>query len=101
MTSPVSSANSSVYDPNAQFSAAEGCDARQLVRELDTARRSSDCSLEAKNATLSCAKAGVVAAGTLLLSPTGVGAFVGVPSTFAESISCGKDLRSYYDCESP
>jgi hypothetical protein len=26
MTAPVSSANSSVYDPNAQFSPAEGCD---------------------------------------------------------------------------
>jgi hypothetical protein len=131
MTVPVSNANSSFYDPNAQFSSAEGCEpsvascspaaeqpargqvtippvviqgdagARQLVRELDASRRSPDCSLEASNAALSCAKAGVAAVGTLLVSPSGVGAAVGIAATFVESISCGKDLRAYYDCEKP
>lgn len=128
MTVPISSANSSFYDPNAQFSSAEGCDpsaaicpaaeqpslteltiplvvidgdasARQLVKELDAARRSTDCSVEANNAALSCAKVGLAAAGTLLLAPTALGAAVGVAATFLESVSCGKDLRAYYDCE--
>jgi hypothetical protein len=128
MTVPVSSANSSVYDPNAQFSPTEGCDpstatcspaaeqpplgeatippviiygdagARELVKELDAARRAADCSLEASNAVLSCAKVAIPAAGTLLLSPTGVGAAIGVAATLVESVSCGKDLRAYYDC---
>lgn len=74
---------------------------QQLVKQLDAARRAPDCSLEGKNAALSCAKAGIAAAGGALLSTTVVGAAVGAAAAFAEGISCGKDLRTYYDCKNP
>ena len=125
MTTPVSNANSSFYDPNAQFSPIDGsatsgpspdappprevtvppvvvtgdAGAQHLVKQHDAARQAPDCSLEGKNAALSCAKAGVAAAGGALLSTTIVGAAVGAAATFVEAISCGKDLRTYYDCK--
>ena len=124
MTTPVSNANSSFYDPNAQFSPIDGsatsaspdapppreitvppvvvtgdAGAQHLVKQHDAARQAPDCSLEGKNAALSCAKAGVAAAGGALLSTTLVGTAVGAAATFVEAISCGKDLRTYYDCK--
>lgn len=125
MTTPISNAPTSFYDPNAQASPASGCDpsiascgpspereltippvvitgdagAQQLVKQHDAARRAPDCSLEGKNAALSCAKAGVTALGGALMSTTGIGVVVGVAATFSESLSCGKDLRAYYDCK--
>jgi hypothetical protein len=129
MTTPVSSANSSFYDPNAQFSPVAGNDpngatsgpppvaplsreitvppvvitgdagARQLLRQHDAARQARDCSQEGKNAALSCAKAGIAAAGGGLLASTVVAAGVAAAGTFAEALSCGKDLRAYYDCK--
>lgn len=128
MPSPVSNTNASVYDPNAQFSPAQGCDpsnascgpsqpspsspvtippvvvtgdagAQKLVKQLDASRQAPNCSLEGLNAAVSCGKAGISAAGGALLATTVVGAAVAAAATFAESISCGKDLRAYYDCK--
>lgn len=128
MPTPVSSPDSSYYDPTAQFTPAEGpglcgtasvappsssapevtvppvlimgdAGAQQLVKQLDSARQAPDCSLEGANAALSCGKAGLVAAGGVLLTTTVVGAGLAVAGTFAESVSCGKDLRAYYDCK--
>jgi hypothetical protein len=126
MTNPVSSSNSSFYDPNAQFSPIGGSDqtsasspdalpqheltvppvvitgdagAQQLLKQHDAASRAPDCSQEGKNAALSCAKAGVAAAGGALLVTTVVGAGVAGAATLLEAISCGKDLRTYYDCK--
>jgi hypothetical protein len=131
MTTPISNAQSSFYDPSAQLSSTDGCDssnascgpsaepssasarevtippvvitgdagAQRLVKQLDEMRRTPDCSLEAKNAAVSCTKAGLAAAATVLASPSGAGAVIGVGVTFAESVSCGKDLRAYHDCE--
>lgn len=127
MTS-VSNANSSSYDPNAQFSSADGCDpsiatcgptetpparevtiapvviqgdagAQQLVKQLDASRNAPNCSLEGLNAAVSCGKAGAAAAGTALLTTTVIGAAIGAAGTFLEAVSCGKDLRAYYDCK--
>ncbi len=122
------SSNSSYYDPNAQFTAAQGADAasaasgsspqasqpevvtispvvitgdagaRGLVERYDAASRTPSCSLEAKSAALSCAKVGIAAAGGILMSSTGIGAAVGLAATLAESVTCGKDLRAYSDC---
>jgi hypothetical protein len=115
MTTPISTNNSSVYDPSTEMSFADGsapatsnagptasvapagppvltidpvviegdAGARQLVQRYEQSRRAPDCSVEAKEAALSCAKAGVAAAITLV-----------------ESISCGKDLATYFECES-
>jgi hypothetical protein len=125
MTTPVSNANSSFYDPNAQFSSVDGsatsglspdappprevtvppvvvtgdAGAQHLVKQHDAARQAPDCSLEGKNAALSCAKAGVAAAGGALLATSIFGAAVGAAATFVEAISCGRDLRTYYDCK--
>jgi hypothetical protein len=128
MTTPVSNTNSSVYDQNAQFSAAGGCNpsnatcgpsetptahevtippvlvegdagAQHLVKQLDASRKAPSCSLEGLNAALSCGKAGLTAAGGALLATSVVGAAVAAAATFAESVSCGKDLRAYYDCK--
>ena len=127
MTTPISSESSSYYDPNAQVSStAEGdvdassgpslqsparvitiepvvitgdASAEQLVKKHDAGRRAPDCSMEAKNAALSCTKAGLTAAGGALLSTTGAGVVIGAAMTFAESVSCGKDLRALYDCK--
>jgi hypothetical protein len=128
MATPVSNTNSSFYDQNAQFSAADGCNssnatcgpaeatparevtippvvvngdagAQQLVKQLDASRKAPNCSLEGLNAALSCGKAGITAAGGALLATSVVGATVAVAATFAEGISCGKDLRAYYDCK--
>jgi hypothetical protein len=130
MPTPVSNANSSFYDPNAQLSSADGCSstnatcgpteapparevtippvvitgdagAQQLVKQLDASRNAPSCSLEGLNAALSCGKAGITAAGGALLATTVVGAAVAAAATFAEGISCGKDLRAYYDCKTP
>ncbi len=129
MPTPISTANSSFYDPNAQLTLGDGSDpsgactsssdppslprevtlppvvvsgdagARELVKQHYAAHQAPNCSLEGKIAALSCAKAAMAAAGGLLVSSTGIGAAVGVARTFAESISCGKDLRAYYDCK--
>jgi len=127
MTTPVSSSNSSFYDPNAQFSPVGGSDellsssssetlpphevtvppvvitgdagAQQLLKQHDAGRRASDCSQEGMNAALSCAKAGVAAAGGALLATTVVGAGVAGAATLLEAVSCGKDLRAFYDCK--
>jgi len=133
MTNPVSSTNSSYYDPTAQFSSADACDssaatcgptleerapalrevtippvvirgdagAQQLMRSLDEARHARDCSLEAKNAALSCAKAGAAAVAGAATATTVVGALPAIALTVLESVSCGKDLSAYYDCENP
>ena len=122
MPTPVSGPNSSYYDQNAQFSPVAGSSsadgaqspapvnvppvvvtgnsgAQQLVKQLDAARKAPDCSVEGKNAALSCLKTGVAAAGGALLATTVVAAGVAVAATFTEAISCGKDLRAYLDCK--
>jgi hypothetical protein len=127
MTTPISNANSSFYDPNAQFtpvggndstSGTSGCSpevpreltlspvvitgdagAQQLIKQHDAASRAPDCSQEGKNAALSCAKAGVAAAGGAVLATTVVAAGVAAAATLLEAVSCGKDLRTYYDCK--
>ncbi len=133
MTHPVSRANSSFYDVNAQLSSADACDAsiascgaaaeepapaaremiippvvingdagaQQLIRGLDEARHAADCSLEAKTAALSCAKAGVIAMAGAATATTVVGAVPAIALTVLEGVSCGKDLRAYYECVQP
>lgn len=124
MPSPISSNDSCVYDPNAQLSSTENlgaspgvnpvspapvtippvtivgdAGAERLIEQHDAAR-GRECSLEALNATLSCGKAGLAAAGGVLMSSTLVGAAVGLGVTLAESVSCGKDVRAYSECKS-
>jgi len=126
MTTPVSTPNSSYYDPNAQFTPADGSQsvaessepitprvvnlppvmivgdagAQQLVQRYDTARKPPDCSLEGAEAALACGKAGLVAAGGIVLGPLAVGGLpLAVATTFAEGVSCGKELRAYYNCK--
>ena len=123
MPTPISPANSSVYDPTAQFSPVSGpkessppsaaevtlapvviqgdAGAAELVKRYDASSPPPSCSLAGANAALSCGKAAVAAAGGLVISSTGLGAAIGVAAAFTESISCGKDLRSYYDCKTP
>jgi hypothetical protein len=133
MTTPISSSNSSVYDPSAQMSFADGsgpamssvgptasvapaappvltidpvviegdAGARQLVQRYEQSRRAADCSVEAKVAALSCAKAGVAAVAGGLSATTIVGALPAAAVTLVESISCGKDLAAYFECENP
>ena len=129
MTTPVSNTNRSFYDQNAQFTPVAGNDpdsaiscplaeapppreitlppvvitgdagAQQLVKQHDAARQAPDCSQEGTNAALSCAKAGIAAAGGALLASTVVAAGVAAAATLAEAFTCGKDLRTYYDCK--
>ncbi len=131
MTTPISSSSSSVYDPSAQMSFADGsgpatssagptasvapaappavtidpvviegdAGARQLVQRYEQSRRASDCSFEAKEAALSCTKAGVAAVVGGFSATTVVGALPAAAITLVESISCGKDLATYFECE--
>lgn len=126
MPTPVSSNNSSYYDPHAQFSPADGshsvaaasefgaprevsippvviagdAGAKQLVQRHDAARQVPDCSEQGAEAALACGKAGVVVAtGILVSATTVVGSALAAAATLAESISCGKELRAYYDCK--
>jgi hypothetical protein len=129
MMTAISSANSCFYDPNAQLSTEGGCDSsnascgpppesplevtippvaisgdaggKQLLKQLDDARGAPDCSLEAKNAALSCPKAALTAVGGVVASASVAGAVLGAVATLVESVTCGKDLRAYYDCEQP
>jgi hypothetical protein len=128
MTTPVGSSNSTFYDPNAQLSSTEGyprtsassepaaeapreitvaatvisgdAGAQHLLKQHDAARRAPDCGVEAKTAGLSCAKAGITAAQGVVISSTGVGMVLGAAATLVEAYSCGRDLRTYYDCRS-
>lgn len=128
MTSPISP-NSSYYDPTAQFTPVDGprpgdpvcsaassspasppvvtipptvitgdAGAQRLVEQHDAAQ-GRDCFLEAANAALSCGKAGLTAAGTVATSSTVVGTALGLAKTVLDSVTCGKDLVAYYDCE--
>jgi len=126
MPTPVSSPNSSYYDPNAQFTPADGSQpvtepsklaaprevsippvmiagdagAKQLVQRHDAARQLPDCSGEGVNAALSCGKTALTAAtGILVSATTVVGTALAAAATFAEGVNCGKDLRTYYDCK--
>jgi len=74
--------------------------AKQLVQRHDAARKLPDCSVEGQSAALSCGKAGLAAATGILVSATVVGTALAAAATLAEGISCGKDLRAYYDCKS-
>jgi len=126
MPTPVSSPNSSYYDPHAQFTPADeshplgasgepvaprevnlppvmiagDAGAKQLVQQHDATRQLPDCSAEGANAALSCGKAGLAAATLLVSGSTVVGTALVVATALAESISCGKELRAYYDCKS-
>ena len=128
MTTPVGSSNSSFYDPNAQLSSTEGyaptsassgpaaetpreitipatvitgnAGTQHLLKQHDAARRVPDCSVEAKTAGLSCAKAGITAMQGIVISSTGVGLALGAAATLVEAYICGKDLRTYHDCRS-
>jgi hypothetical protein len=131
MTAPVSSANSTFYDPSAQLSTI-GCDpslascepnapgaaappevtipevvihgdagAHHLVEQLDRAQAGADCSLQAKEAALSCSKAAAAAVAGGAAATTVLGAAAGFALAFFESVECGKDLRAYHDCDSP
>ena len=127
MPTPVSSPNSSSYDPHALFTPADGggsnpvatssgvaaprevsippvmitgdAGAQQLVQRHDAARQPHDCSAQGANAALSCGKAGLAAAALVASGTTVVGTALVVAATLAESISCGKDLRASYDCK--
>ena len=129
MPNPVSSTNSSYYDPNAQYTPVDGATpgraasigtapaaapeisippiviaadagAQQLVKQHGAALPRPDCSHEGASAALSCGKAGLVAAtGILVSSTTVIGTGLAVAATFAESVACGKDLRAYYECK--
>src|SRR5262245_62017123 len=131
MTTPVSSANSSVYDPSAQMSFADGrnaavpssgptasaaspapnvvtidpvliegdAGAQQLVQRYEQSRRAPDCSLEAKEAALSCAEAAATAVAGGLSATTVVGALPAAAVVLAQSVTCGKDLSEYFACE--
>lgn len=129
MPDPISSTNSSYYDPNAQFTPADGADpsgaasapasgapaspevtipevvisgdagSRQIIKNYDEALERPDCSFQGAEAALSCGKAGLAAAGGVLLSTTVVGTGIAAAITFAEGVECGKDLRAYYDCK--
>lgn len=128
MPDPISSTNSSYYDPNAQFTPADVADpsraasspvssapaspvtipevvitgdggARQLVKNYDAALERPDCSYEGGAAALACGKAGLTAAGSVLLTTTVVGTGIAVAMTLAEGVECGKELRAYYDCK--
>ena len=125
MTTPISSTNSSFYDPNAQFSPVDGSapsdplsqappprevtippvvimgesGAQQLVKKHDAARTAPDCSYEAKSAAVVCAAAAATAAQGALTSATGVGVAVGAAAALIAGIACGKELRTYYDCK--
>jgi hypothetical protein len=83
MTTPISSSNSSVYDPSAQMSFADGTAPAMSM------------------AALSCAKAGVTAVAGGLSAATLVGALPAAAITLVESISCGEDLATYFECENP
>jgi hypothetical protein len=125
---PISSTNSSYYDPNAQFTPADAVDpspaasapvsndpasaatipevvitgdagARQLVKNYDAALEQPDCSYEGGAAALACGKAALTAAGGVLLTSTVVGTGIAVAMTLAEGVECGKELRAYYDCK--
>jgi hypothetical protein len=126
MPNPVSAPNSSYYDPHAQLTPADGADsaaatcevtpsrevnlppvtitgdagAKQLVQRHDVARQQATCTVEGATAALSCGKAGLVAAaGVLVSATTVVGTALAAASALAEGISCGRDLRAYYDCK--
>ena len=126
MPNRVSSPNSSYYDPHAQFTPADRGDsaaaasevtpprevtippvtitgdagAKQLVQRHDPAHQQADCSVEGATAALSCGKAGLVAAtGVLVSATTVVGTALAAAAALAEGITCGKDLRAYYDCK--
>ena len=125
MSTPVSSANSSYYDPNAQFTPVDGsppaaasseaaaprevsippvtitgdAGAKQLVQQHDAARPQPDCSIEGANAAVSCGKAGLAAANAVLKGSSVVGKAVALATTVAEGISCAKDLLAYRDCK--
>jgi hypothetical protein len=72
---------------------------QQLVKQLDGSPGRQDCSFEANQASQACGKVLVAAASTLAAAPTVAGALVGIGATFLESVSCGQNLRAYYDCE--
>lgn len=128
MPDPISSTNSSYYDPSGQFTPADAADAssaasapvssapaspvtvpevvitgdagvRQLVKNYDEALERPNCAYEGGAAALACGKAGLAAAGGVLLTTSVVGTGVAIAITFAEGVECGKELRAYYDCK--
>jgi len=126
MPTPVSSPNSSYYDPYAQFTPVDGSEpapassepaarrevnvqpvmitgeagAKHLVQRHDAAPKLPDCLDESAEAALSCGKAGLVAAtGILVSATTVVGTALAAAATLAEGIACGKELRAYYECK--
>ena len=125
MPTPVSSTNSSYYDPNAQFTPADGsrpvsppsepaaprevtlppvmitgdAGTKQLVERHDAARQVPDCSVEGATAALSCGKAGLAAVTAAVGVTTVVGTALALAATVAESVSCAKDLLAYRDCK--
>lgn len=122
---PVSSPNSSYYDPNAQFTPADGsppansssgsaaprevsippltivgdAGAQQLVQRHDAERKPPDCSTEGATAAVSCGKAALAAATGIVAATTVAGTALAAAATFAEGISCAKDLLAYRDCK--
>lgn len=73
--------------------------ARQLVERYERARSTPNCSTQAEDAALSCAKAAVSAISTVVTSPSGIVAALAYVRTFLDGTSCGRDLRSYNDCK--
>ena len=127
MATPVGSSNSSFYDPNAQLSSTDAppnsassrpaaetpreitipatvitgdAGTQHLLKQHDAAHRAPACGVEAKTAGLSCAKAGITAVQGVVISSTGIGLALGAAATLVEAYTCGKDLRTYYDCRS-
>lgn len=128
MPSPISSTNSSYYDPNAQCTPVDGGDgaasvsasnapaappevsippvvitgdagAQQLVKQHDATRQQLDCFLEGATAALACGKAGLAAARSIFSSTNVIGTGLAIATALADGVACGKELRAYYDCK--
>lgn len=124
MPSPISS-NSSVYEPSVG-----GCDpevmscapvesrpvavvaippvqidgeagARELVKSVDAARGTPNCTAEKLDAARNCAIAGATALVSVASSATVVAAVGGFALTTLMSSFCGQSLRVLDDCEAP
>ncbi len=129
MPAPISSNNSSVYDPSTPVSRGGDCDpsnatcssapsqqaaspsvtipevhidgdaGKQELIKRLEARNTPSCATEAKNAGLTCALSGATALGGVVASTCPLGFVAGFLITTTTSAFCGKDLRALYDCE--
>jgi hypothetical protein len=73
--------------------------ARELVARHDASGGSPDCSLEARNAVLSCSAAAAAAVASVAASVTVLGAVGGVGVTLVAGATCGRDVALLDNCE--